>query len=614
MGMRPKAATWFEVLTPRDQLTAALRCLAASGAVELQTHSHSESRSALPDLQRGLDEFAELEHNYGLWWPAVEPRSVALTEEPATELDQALNAVRAWQDDARGLVAELIAIRHREADLALLRELIVGGSERLPDLHALANAGPMLDPRLYLLPAAASLRELPADVLTQFILTRRHRFLLVMGEGPQVVELNQKLTALRARPVTLPATLPGEPGAALQAVEQRIGQAEDDRRSLLERLETVNRAHDLAPALGRIRVLEWYAANVPTLPATEHFAWITGWTSDPAGESLETHLGNGKVHYLLRLCEAPADVNPPSVLVNPVWARPFELFAGLLGTPDVADIDPSRIVAIIAPLMFGFMFGDVGHGLVLMLAGFALRNRLPALALLVPGGISSIVFGFLFGSVFGIETLLPALWLHPMQHPVVILGTSLVFGVVVVTTGLLLDAWQCHWRHERRQFWFSRVGLVVTYFALLASFLDARTLWLALAGAAWFIGGAAWLSAEGRGEAIGSAAMEYGEVLLQLLVNTVSFVRVGAFALAHGGLSAAVLGMAAAADSMSGQAIVMLLGNALVIALEGLVVSIQTTRLVLFEFFIRFLRGSGRRFQPLPAPDGDGPALGRNPR
>jgi len=614
MGMRPKAAMWFEVLTPRDQLTAALRCLAASGAVELQSHSHSSGGSALPDLRRGLDEFAEIEHSYGLWWPLIEPRSVALTEEPAMELEHALNAVRAWQDDARGLVAELTALRHRAADLELVRELIDGGTQRLPDLHALANAGPVLDPRLYLLPAAASLRELPADVLTQFILTRRHRFLLVMGESPQVVELDQKLTALRARPVSLPASLPGEHAAALATVEQRIGRAEEERQSLLKQLEAVNRDHDLAPALGRIRLLEWYAANVPALPATEHFAWITGWTSDPDGATLETQLGKGKVHYLLRLCEAPADLDPPSVLVNPVWARPFELFAGLLGTPDVADVDPSRIVAIIAPLMFGFMFGDVGHGAVLMLAGFALRNRLPALGLLVPGGISSIVFGFLFGSVFGIETLLPALWLHPMHHPVTILATSLVFGVFVVTTGLLLDAWQSHWRHERRQFWCSRVGLVVTYFALLASLLDARTLWIALAGAAWFIGGAAWLSVEGRAEQVGSAAMEYVEVLLQLLVNTVSFVRVGAFALAHGGLSAAVLGMAAAPESLSAQVIVMILGNALVIALEGLVVSIQTTRLVLFEFFIRFLRGSGRRFQPLPAPEGDGPSLGRNPR
>jgi V/A-type H+-transporting ATPase subunit I len=102
---------------------------------------------------------------------------------------------------------------------------------------------------------------------------------------------------------------------------------------------------------------------------------------------------------------------------------------------------------------------------------------------------------------------------------------------------------------------------------------------------------------------LGKAAGEYIETVLQLLVNTISFVRVGAFALAHAGLSAAVVGMVDAVQSTTGKAAVFVLGNALVIGLEGLVVGVQTTRLVLFEFFIRFLRSSGRRFVPLPSPE-----------
>jgi len=82
----------------------------------------------------------------------------------------------------------------------------------------------------------------------------------------------------------------------------------------------------------------------------------------------------------------------------------------------------------------------------------------------------------------------------------------------------------------------------------------------------------------------------------------VSFVRVGAFALAHAGLSAAVIGMAAATGGGLGWLLVMILGNALVIALEGLIVSIQTTRLLLFEFFIRFLTAEGRQLRPLIGP------------
>ena len=102
---------------------------------------------------------------------------------------------------------------------------------------------------------------------------------------------------------------------------------------------------------------------------------------------------------------------------------------------------------------------------------------------------------------------------------------------------------------------------------------------------------------------MGHAIQEYIELLLQLFVNTISFVRVGAFALAHTGLSAAVFGLAGVTRTTIGWVIVLVLGNALIICLEGLVVSIQTTRLVLFEFFIRFLRASGRRFRPLPAPE-----------
>jgi len=86
------------------------------------------------------------------------------------------------------------------------------------------------------------------------------------------------------------------------------------------------------------------------------------------------------------------------------------------------------------------------------------------------------------------------------------------------------------------------------------------------------------------------------------VVNTLSFVRVGAFALAHAGLSLAVVSLADGTGNVVVSLIVMVIGNALIIAIEGLVASIQTTRLVLFEFFNRFLKAEGREFQPLAPP------------
>jgi V/A-type H+-transporting ATPase subunit I len=124
-------------------------------------------------------------------------------------------------------------------------------------------------------------------------------------------------------------------------------------------------------------------------------------------------------------------------------------------------------------------------------------------------------------------------------------------------------------------------------------------LWLVLIGALWFVAGHALVSPGRRLRAAGTAAAEFVESALQLVVNTVSFVRVGAFALAHAGLSMAVVGLSDAAASTVFTVIILLAGNVLIIALEGLVVAVQTTRLVLFEFFIRFLRAEGRPFRPL---------------
>ena len=599
---------------PRAQMTRALRSLAASGAVELQTFSQSSTAAVVPDLRRGLAEYAEIRQRYGAWWPPVEPQSVDTAEEPSTQLAAALAALRVWADEAAPTVARLQDVKTRAGELEMIREGVVAGRHQLPDLEALAGAGPWLDRRLYLLPPRVFLREVPHGILHASWPSGKQRFLLVVGRRTAVEELDQKLVALRARPLRLPDRLPAAPAEAAADIDRRLAACEETLGEQRAVLEGINERCGLAAILGRIHLLEWYADNVPALAATEHFAWITGWTSDRDGAELRDKLTQDGVRYLLRLSDPPAGAVPPSVLRNPVWVRPFELFASLLGTPGVSDVDPSRLLAVMAPLMFGYMFGDVGHGLVLLLAGLLLRERVPALALLVPGGAASIVFGFLFGSIFGIEHVLPALWLHPMEHPLIILGASLGFGVVVVTLGLVLDALQCHWRGEAGYYWGARVGLGVTYAGLLASLWQPAALWLVILAAAWFIGGSARLSPGKAGAAATTAAMDYGETLLQLVVNTISFVRVGAFALAHGGLSAAVLGIADAADSLTGRIIVLVLGNALVIALEGLVVSIQTTRLVLFEFFIRFLRGSGRNFRPLPMPAGIDQQLGRNPK
>ena len=169
-----------------------------------------------------------------------------------------------------------------------------------------------------------------------------------------------------------------------------------------------------------------------------------------------------------------------------------------------------------------------------------------------------------------------------------------------LTLGLLLSALEAHWRGELGRWLAGDAGYVVCYLAIVASPLWPTALAVAAIAALWFCLGHAVV--ERHALAAFAALGELVERLLQILINTLSFARVGAFALAHAGLSSAIVALMDAASNPLAAGVVLVLGNVVVIALEGLVVSIQTTRLVLFEFFTRFLQGQGRVFRPLPLP------------
>jgi V/A-type H+-transporting ATPase subunit I len=599
-GLRPYAARWFELLVPREVLTDTLQCLANTRSVELEAHSTTSAPLDLPDLHTGLQDYSHLAEKYGHYWPQPRASTSDVPQDPELVLEKALARLRDWEKKAAPVIESIQQRSREKSDLQLIADF-VNAPRQLPDLDAIARAGPLLAATLFLMPETATLSHAPPSVLLAHVATNTRMFLLAVGPDEQITELRRSMEALRGREIPLPKWLPGRRADAVTAVAARIDACNEETAQLVEQLRKINESAGLPSVLSDIELLEWLVANVPSLPLTEHFAWVTGWTSDPDAETLESALETAGIPHLLRLPDEVPDVAIPTVLRNPVWIRPFELFARMLGTPSAAEVDPSRIVAFAAPLMFGYMFGDVGQGLVLLIAGLALRKRVPALGLLVPGGAMSIVFGFAFGSVFSREDIIPALWLHPLEHPVPVLAVTLVFGAALLTLGLLFDALQYRWRGLAPMWLGSRAGLLLCYVGLVAAPFVPGSLWATLAGAVWFIGGGAIVAKQHRLAALGTHAAELLEALMQLAVNTISFVRVGAFALAHAGLSAAVVGVSEATTGL-GYWLLMIIGNAVVIALEGLVVSIQTTRLVLFEFFVRFLKGEGRLFRPLLPP------------
>ncbi len=602
MALRPAAAKWFELLISRDELGMALQSLAATGAVELQAHSDTAVAALLPVLRAAVDEFRRLAQRYEAWWPP--PMAIATQGARAPEdiVAAALAQLRSWAADADPVIGRLQILEHERMELELLEPLLSATHEDLPDLHAFVQAGPVLASRAYLLASESYEWEVPPSVILQSVRAGERSYLLAVGPAEQIAVFDEMLSAHKARRLVLPEGLPAQPAEAMNWCRARADRISGELRGVGTTLEELHRRHGVGAALADLAFIEWVVQNVPQLALTDHFAWLTGWSSDLTGGRLEAVLNRRHLHFLLRFPEAPRGLVRPLVLHNPWWAQPFEMFSRLLGMPDANEADTSRLLAVVAPLMFGFMFADVGQGAVLIVAGAVLRKRFPGTAILIPGGQAAILFGLLFGSVFADESLLPALWVRPLDRPLLLLGVSLAFGAVVILLGLALDALEHAWSGAAAEWWATRAGLVLCYVGMICAPLDVRALAVVPLGLTWCLVGHAVLAPAKRLDSVASAAVESLETLLQLAVNTISFVRVGAFALAHAGLGAAVAGLAAATGSRPGAWLVLAAGNALIIAIEGMVVGIQTTRLVLFEFFIRFLQGSGRAFHPLESP------------
>lgn len=604
MSLRPIAAHWFELVTVHKELARVMECLSRTGAVELEARSSATDRLLFPELDEALQEHRDLARRYQSYWP---PPAAAVTAERRSEhLSETLQVARArlsaWAVTADPIITEIEKLSQEAVDLAQLRNALQSAAADFPDLHELSQAGPKVQARLLRLPAGVLPRELPALMLFKPWQTANANYALAVGRSSDIAEIETLLQGLKGNMLRLPSWLPPSPDRAVTAIGERLAAIDAQRTALTAQLTALSDRHEIALALGSFALIEWLHEHGKELRGSERLAWVTGWTSDVNGGHLRHALEACGVRYILRLSEAPAGMNPPLVLRNPGWARAFEVFARMLGTPGQYESDPSQLLAVIASSIFGFMFGDVGQGAVIFLVGIVLGRRIPLTRMLVPGGLMAILFGVLFGSVFCREDIIPALWLRPMAEPITVLLVAVLAGVAIMTIGLLLDALQMHWRGEARAWWVQRAGLLAAYAGLLIVPLRMQEgLLLAALGAAWFVVGAVVLAKVGRLTALAEAAAEFVEQTLRLLVNTMSFARIGAFALAHAGLSLAIIEMASATGRV-GFWIVLAVGNLLVIVLEGVVVSIQTTRLLLFEFFIRFLSGVGREFKPLLPP------------
>jgi V/A-type H+-transporting ATPase subunit I len=305
------------------------------------------------------------------------------------------------------------------------------------------------------------------------------------------------------------------------------------------------------------------------------------------------------------------------------------------GLPGYNDVDPTPLLGISFLTMFGMMFGDVGHGAMLAAIGAAMAF-LPYKALdamrdlgkiLMGAGGSGMVFGLLFGSIFGVEkdSVLPAIWMRP-GHPENLarfLGAALALGVVIISTGIILGIVQAVRRRDLRS---ALIGpwsacSLVFYWGLLLVLglqlagrpapLPVGAMAALLAVPVVLIGAGQFLLQmvdQRRGRhgphadaELATIAFEPIEVVMNLFTNSVSFLRVAAFGLAHAALTTAVF-VVNDMVRLPGSSIISLpFEHIFVVVMEGMIVTIQCLRLEYYEFFSKFFRGEGVAYAPLTA-------------
>ena len=365
------------------------------------------------------------------------------------------------------------------------------------------------------------------------------------------------------------------------------------------------------------------------------FYILCGWMTEKDAHSFQTDIkDDSKIFCIIdgeddEHIQPETHQQPPTKLKNPKLFKPFEMYINMYGLPAYNEMDPTWFVAITYSFIFGAMFGDAGQGLLLFIGGFLLyKFKHSALAGIISwAGVFSTIFGILFGSFFGFENLFPALWLRPMNNMMTVPFIGKLNTVFIVAIGFgmglillcmvfnIINAWKAH---DTEHIWFdtnSVAGLVFYGSATvsIALILTGHTL---PGGILLFImfgipliliffkepltalvEKKSEVMPREKGMFIVQGLFEMFEVLLSYFSNTLSFVRIGAFAVSHAAMMEVVL-MLAGFESGHLNWVVVILGNLFVSGMEGLIVGIQVLRLEYYEMFSRFYKGTGRKFEP----------------
>ena len=362
--------------------------------------------------------------------------------------------------------------------------------------------------------------------------------------------------------------------------------------------------------------------------------YLVGWVPEDAVAEIQERMA--QFSELSCVIDVAADVDrftPPTKLKNPFLGRVFQPFLEMYGLPSYHEKDPSLLMAVTYCLFFGIMFGDLGQGLCLALLGLVL-TKVKGMwlgSIITCCGLSGALFGCVYGSVFGFEDILPGFkimeetrlgGLGVVSNVLLLLVLSIALGIFMLLLVMAVNIMNGVKQRNFEKIFFGPNGAagMVFYAGVLIAALAGVAFGVNLLTPAYVLpvlvlplalmlfreplshlaaGDPEWRRFS-LGEVLGTGVFELFETLLSYLTNTLSFMRIGAYAITHVGLMLVVHMLAQLAGGVGGPVgiVILVAGNAFVMGFEGLLVGIQVLRLEFYELFGRFYDDGGVPFTP----------------
>ena len=441
----------------------------------------------------------------------------------------------------------------------------------------------------------------------------------IIYPGDMEVDISRVLRSLNFHEIKIPEGFEKKPSEITERLTQEIKELEEKLEKSKEFINEYKK--DNEEGIAQILKDKYNKLNLEdtktSLAVSSRYFYLAGWISKEDSTRLYNTLTDKyKVDITFHEVE-DYDIKPPTKLKNNSVFKPFELLVKMYGVPNYEEIDPTPFFAITYMLLFGSMFGDVGQGLFFAIAGILVGKFINKDfgGLVTRLGMSSTIFGFLYGSVFGLETVIKPILFNPYENINTILIMAIALGIILLIMSYSLGVTNYIRTKNFEELYFGEKG--IAGFLLYISILGIASTKLFDLNSIIFdifliIAILCILSmifkkvlyqkfvlkqktALPNGYFIESS-FSIVETIISIFSGTISFIRVGAFAINHVGLFLAFSTIGNMIGTKTGSIVMIIIGNIVILGLEGLIVFIQSLRLEYYEMFSKYYIGDGREF------------------